>query len=57
MAKEIGLSANEIDAILKKYIDGHIQISAEFVRTAISEAITENNKKVLEDIKEFIHSK
>lgn len=54
---QFGLSPEEIDEILKKYIDGHIKIDHVFVRTAITEAITENNKKILESIQELINSK
>ena len=52
-----GLSTSEIDAILKKYIDGHIKINDEFVRNAISEAIEANNQKLLQDIKSLLDSK
>jgi len=54
---QFGLSPEEIDEILKKNIDGHIKIDHVFVRTAITEAITENNKKILESIQELINSK
>lgn len=57
MLDNLGLSKEEIDAILRKGIDGPIKIDADTVRNVISEAITANNKKVLEQIRELFLTK
>jgi len=51
---KIGLSIEELDSVLKEYIGGNNNATAENMRKAISTAIEANNQKILEDIKKLI---
>lgn len=50
----IGLAASELNFILLEGIDSQKPVNAEKFREAISKAIEENNKKLLEDIKKML---
>ncbi|WP_168198237.1 hypothetical protein [Crassaminicella thermophila] len=48
---KIGLSHEEIDAILKNAISPEKTIDSNAIRDVIATAIIKNNEKILEDIK------